>query len=102
MLCNGPTAVEVQVRWVRDAIKKMLGQGIKYIDAQKNAQLDWKKHINELSDRSLFPTVASTYMGGNIPGKVTEQLNYVGGIVNYKQEIRDALDTWKGFDIVKE
>lgn len=53
-----------------------------------------------MSDRSLFPTVTSTYMGGNIPGKVTEQLNYVGGIVDYKREIREALDGWKGFDIV--
>ena len=102
MLCNGPTAVEVQARWICDAIKKMRGQGIKYIDAQENAQLDWKKHINELSDRTLFLTVASTYMGGNIPGKVTEQLNYVGGIVDYKREIRHALDTWEGFDIVRE
>ena len=68
--------------------------------SKKIAQWERKKHINAMSDRSLFPTVASTYMGGNIPGKVTEQLNYVGGIVDYKREIREALDGWKGFDIV--
>lgn len=61
----------------------------------------WKKHINELSDMTLFPTVGSTYMGGNIPGKVKEQLNYTGGIVSYKSEIRSALESWKGFDVVK-
>lgn len=82
----------MQVCWVRHVIKEMRSQGIKYIDVQENAQLDWKKHINELSDRTLFPTVASTYMGGSIPGKVTEQLNYVGGIVD-KRDIRDVLDT---------
>lgn len=93
--------MEVQVRWVRDAIKQIRQQGIKYIDAQVEAQRGWKTHINELSDRTLFPTVASTYMGGNIPGKVKEQLNYTGGIAEYKREIRSALDSWKGFDIVK-
>ncbi|KAJ5158180.1 uncharacterized protein N7500_007831 [Penicillium coprophilum] len=101
LLCNGPTAVEVQVRWVRDVIKQIGQQGIKYIDAQVAAQKSWKAHINELSDRTLFPTVASTYMGGNIPGKVKEQLNYTGGIADYKREIRSALDSWEGFNIVK-
>lgn len=41
-------------------------------------------------------------MGGSVPGKAFEQVNYAGGIPQYKAEIRDALKTWEGFDVVKE
>lgn len=40
-------------------------------------------------------------MGGSVPGKAFEQVNYAGGIPKYKDEIRDALKTWDGFDVVK-
>lgn len=93
--------MEVQTRWVRDAIKQMRQQGIKHLEPTDEAQRQWKKRIDNLSNLTLFPTVSSTYMGGNIPGKPKEQLNYTGGIASYKQEIRAALDSWEGFDIVK-
>jgi hypothetical protein len=41
------------------------------------------------------------YMGGSIPGKIYEPVCYSGGIPAYKIEIREALDTMKGFEIVK-
>jgi len=40
-------------------------------------------------------------MGGSLPGKAFEQVNYAGGIPAYAQDIRDALPGWKGFRIVK-
>lgn len=41
------------------------------------------------------------YMGGSIPGKIYEPVCYSGGIPAYKIEIREALDTMKGFEVVK-
>lgn len=101
LLSNGPSTVEVQGRWITDCIKKVTRQGLKYINPTQEATLEWKKRINALSDATLFPTTRSTYMGGSIPGKAYEQVNYAGGIPNYAIEIREALDTWKGFDLVK-
>lgn len=102
LLSNGPSTVEVQGRWIADAITKVRREGIKYIDATQEATKAWKNHINELSNATLFPTTRSTYMGGNVPGKAFEQVNYTAGIPAYKLEIRAALSDWKGFNVVKE
>jgi hypothetical protein len=80
----------------------MKRENVKYINATKDATKAWKKHINELSDATLFPTTRSTYMGGSVPGKAFEQVNYAGGIPAYRVEIREALPGWKGFEVVKE
>lgn len=101
LLSNGPSTVEVQGRWIVDTIKKATRQGLKYINPTQEASQEWKKRINALSDATLFPTTKSTYMGGSMPGKAFEQVNYAGGIPNYAIEIRDALDAWKGFELVK-
>ncbi|KAI9657049.1 MAG: hypothetical protein M1821_003215 [Bathelium mastoideum] len=100
LLSNGPTSVEVQGRWIRDVINMINTQGLKYIDPTEEASQEWKKRVNELSDASLFPTTKSTYMGGSLPGKAFEQVNYAGGVGKYKEEIRAALPGWKGFRTV--
>ncbi|ORY17068.1 HK97 family phage prohead protease [Clohesyomyces aquaticus] len=101
LLSNGPSTVEVQGRWIVDCINKVSREGLKYINPTQEATLEWKKRINQLSDRTLFPTTRSTYMGGSMPGKAFEQVNYAGGIPQYAIEIREALDGWKGFQTVK-
>lgn len=100
LLSNGPSSVSVQARWIRDAINLITRQGIKYVDATKEASDEWKKRINDLSNATLLPTTRSTYMGGSVPGKAFEQVNYAGGIGAYRDEIRTALDDWKGFKTV--
>lgn len=61
LLSNGPSTVEVQGRWIADAITKMQRQGIRYVNATQEATKAWKDHINELSDLTLLPTTRSTY-----------------------------------------
>ncbi|CRG86871.1 hypothetical protein PISL3812_03883 [Talaromyces islandicus] len=100
LLCNGPSAVEVQGRWIVDLVDKMQRNGIKYVNPKHEAAQQWKKHILELNNRTLFPTTRSTYMGGGIPGKVYEPVSYSGGLPMYKAEIRQALDSMEGFDVV--
>jgi len=102
LLSNGPTSVEVQGRWIVDAIKQIDRQGLKYINPTAEASKEWKKKINELSDKSLFPTTKSTYMGGSMPGKAFEQVNYAGGLPAYAEEIRAALPHFAGFEKVKK
>ncbi|KAJ4253395.1 hypothetical protein NW762_010552 [Fusarium torreyae] len=101
LLSNGPTTVEVQGRWIADCIDKMNSNNIKYINPKPGAANEWKQHILDLNNISLFPTTRSTYMGGSIPDKIYEPVCYSGGIPRYKREIREALDHMKGFEIVK-
>ncbi|KAF4762971.1 hypothetical protein N7455_010888 [Penicillium solitum] len=102
LLSNGPTSVAVQGRWISDAIAKIEANDIKYINPKIEAADKWKNHVVELNNRTLFPTAQSTYMGGSIPGKVSEPVCYSGGIPAYATEIRAALDNWEeGFDVVR-
>ena len=64
LLSNGPSSVEIQGRWIRDAINKINRQGLKYINPTKEASDKWKQRIEELGNATLFPTTRSTYMGG--------------------------------------
>ena len=100
LLSNGPSTVEVQGRWIADMVDKMHRQNIKYVNPKAEAAEQWKKHIVELNDKTLFPTTTSTYMGGNVPGKAYEPVCYSGGIPAYKAEIRAALDSMQGFEVV--
>lgn len=96
---NGPSSIELQGRWIVDAIRKMEETGLKYIDPKPDAEEMWKKRIDDISDRTLFPLANSWYMGANVPGKKREQLSYGGGLQSYEAECRKALDTWEGFAI---
>ncbi|KAL4936430.1 hypothetical protein BDV06DRAFT_233420 [Aspergillus oleicola] len=99
-ICNGPSAIEVQGRWIVDAIKLMERGGIKSVDPTPEAVQGWKTKINALSDVTLFPTVkTSTLMGGNVPGKPVEQLNYTGGLPAYTADIRAVLPSFDGFQV---
>jgi hypothetical protein len=102
LLSNGPTSVEIQGRWIADAIDKMNKNNIKYINPKPEAAKEWKQHILDLNNRSLFPTTRSTYMGGSMPNKIVEPVCYTGGIPAYTKEIREALDSMEGFDIVDQ
>ncbi|CAH0044682.1 unnamed protein product [Clonostachys solani] len=102
LLSNGPTSVEIQGRWIADAIDKMNKNNIKYINPKPEATKEWKQHILDLNNRSLFPTTRSTYMGGSMPNKIVEPVCYSGGIPAYTKEIRAALDNMEGFDIVEQ
>ena len=62
LLSNGPTTVEVQGRWIGDVIRLMERDHIKYINPTQEAQAEYKKTINHLSDITLLPTTKSTYV----------------------------------------
>jgi cation diffusion facilitator CzcD-associated flavoprotein CzcO len=96
---NGPVFIESQVDIVIDLLNKLQIEGIKSIEAQRNAEEQWKQAIQEANDRTLLPLTDSWYMGANIPGKKREQLNYIGGIEKYENECRRALATLEGFTL---
>lgn len=101
LLSNGPSTAEIQSRWIRDAIKQINRQGLKYVNPTPDAQAAWKKEVNDLTNITLFPTVRSTYMGGSLPGKKKEPMCFAGGVGRFHDEIRAALTGWKGFETVR-
>ncbi|KAF2484915.1 cyclopentanone monooxygenase [Neohortaea acidophila] len=97
---NGPTFIEAQVEVVVDFIKKLRSEGIRSIEAQREAEVQWKQAIQDANNKTLLPLTDSWYMGANIPGKPREQLNYLGGIQQYIIDCREALEDLRGFTVV--
>lgn len=96
---NGPSSIEIQGRWIVDAVHKITLSGLRSVMPKPEAEKTWKEKVNRLSDATLFPLADSWYMGANIPGKKREQLNYVGGLPLYEEECRKALKSWDEFII---
>lgn len=100
-LSNGPPIIEVQIEWIIKTMDKMKKEGIKELDPQAEPAKQWRESIQEMNQKTLYPLENSWYMGANIPGKVREQLVYLGGVGMYNEEINKALDGWTGFDLTK-
>lgn len=100
-LSNGPPIIEIQVEWIIKTIQKMKKEGIDSISAEDAPAKKWRQDIQDMNSKTLYPLENSWYMGANIPGKVREQLVYLGGLDTYDKEINAALDDWKGFQVAK-
>ncbi|KAJ5558251.1 hypothetical protein N7535_008465 [Penicillium sp. DV-2018c] len=96
-LTSGPVSVEMQARWIIDAIRKIDESGLSYVEPTEEAERTWKAQINQIAEMTLFPKADSWYMGANIPGKKREFLNFPGGIPMYEEICRKALQNWEGF-----
>lgn len=93
---TGPSSAETQGAWIVQTLVYMHDSGIKTIDATREAEEQWRKHVNEVADKSLFPLAESWYFGANIPGKPREALNYMGGLPTYRKQIWESVE--KGYD----
>lgn len=82
-------------------MKKMREEGIDELDAEDEPAKKWRQSIQDMNNKTLYPLENSWYMGANIPGKVREQLIYLGGVDMYNKQIHEALDDWSGFQLTK-
>ena len=69
VLTNMMVAIEQHVEWVADCIGSLRERGHACIEATSAAADAWVEHVNEVADRTLYPTCNSWYLGANIPGK---------------------------------
>ncbi len=65
---NGPSIVEKQDEWIVAVLNKMRAEGKTRLNANEDAEQEWKKTINTLHGMSLRDKVDGWYMGTNIPG----------------------------------
>lgn len=100
-LTNGPTILECQVDFAIDAIKKLEAEGAKSLEPLHSAEVEWKERIGKENDSTLLKYTESWWTGGNIPGKKSEPLSYIGGVDKYEEDWRSAMAEWKGFQVVK-
>ena len=64
---TGPSSAEAQGSWIIECLRYMREHNINSIDATREAEVEWRKHVNEVADKSLFPQADSWYFGAVWP-----------------------------------
>lgn len=92
--------IESQADLIIDFLVRLRSDGVAVIEPKVEAQEHWAKIIQDISDKTLFREVQdSWYVGGNIPGKKREALNYLGGMDRYAEVVTDAFKDYSKFRV---
>jgi cyclohexanone monooxygenase len=78
VLTNMLPTIEQHVEWIADCLAFLRTRGFDRIEATPEAEAAWVAHVNEIADRTLFPTCNSWYLGANVPGKPRVFMPYIG------------------------
>ncbi len=98
VLSNMVHSIELHVDWLTRCLEEARERGVRRIEAQQQAEDDWVRHVNEVADRTLYPTANSWYMGSNMPGKPRVFMPYVAGVPAYRKIVNEvAADGYRGF-----
>jgi hypothetical protein len=69
------------------------------IEAKREAEDEWKAGLDSMVQHTLYPYTDSWWNTSNVPGKKTENHNYILGIDRYERQCRETMGEWKGFDV---
>jgi cyclohexanone monooxygenase len=97
VLTNMLPTIEQHVEWIADCLGYLRANGFKCIEATQGAQDAWVAHVNEIADRTLFPTCNSWYLGANVPGKPRVFMPYIGFPPYVEKCNRVAAEGYAGF-----
>ncbi len=88
--CNGPSSAEYQGDLLVELMNYLRDNNITRIEAQPEAQEEWRKLIANFWETTLFPRAKSWYAGANIPGKKVESLNFPLGLPTYIKKFKES------------
>jgi cyclohexanone monooxygenase len=98
VLTNVVVSIEQHVDWISACLRHMQENQEDVIEPTPHAEHHWVEHVNEVAERTLFPSANSWYMGANIPGKPRVFLPYVGGFNNYAKICNEVVaENYRGF-----
>jgi cyclohexanone monooxygenase len=98
VLSNMITSIEQHVDWITDCIDHLRKRNLTRIEADLKAEDAWVEHVNEVGNKTLYPTANSWYMGANIPGKPRVFMPYIGGVGVYRKKCNDVVAAgYEGF-----
>jgi len=99
VLSNMMFSIEHHVVWISDCIKWMRQNAHTSIEATEQAEMQWVKHVNEVADKTLYPSCDSWYLGANIPGKPRVFMPYIG-VPPYVERCQQVVDaSYTGFAV---
>jgi cyclohexanone monooxygenase len=92
-------AIEHHVEWIGDAIEYLRERRIDWIEPDRDAQVAWWVHVQDVANSTLFPLATNSYyVGANVPGKPHVFSIYLGGLGEYRRRCDDIIaEGYRGF-----
>ncbi|RJG09018.1 NAD(P)/FAD-dependent oxidoreductase [Pseudomonas cavernicola] len=98
-LANMVALAEENVSWIMSCLDHMKKQQVKAIEPTAEAQFEWAKIINAMSEASIYPLANSWYVGSNVPGKPRMFMSHMD-YPNYVKACRDSANAgYSGFEL---
>jgi cation diffusion facilitator CzcD-associated flavoprotein CzcO len=98
VLSNVLVSIEQHVAWIDELIAHMDGSGLRVVEAEQQAEVDWTEHVNDLAYQTLYPVGSSWYLGPDVPGKRRSFMPFTGGLRAYRRKCNEvATEGYAGF-----
>lgn len=95
---TGPASAEAQGQWIVALLTHMRSLGQTTVEATREAEVEYRAHVDDIGGKGLFKEARSWYYGDNIPGKPREALNYMAGLPAYKKRCWECAENgYSGF-----
>ncbi len=78
VLSNMVPSIEQHVEWIARCIGYLREHGLERIEATAEAEEAWVAHVNDVAEKTLYPSCNSWYLGANVPGKPRVFMPYLG------------------------
>jgi cation diffusion facilitator CzcD-associated flavoprotein CzcO len=98
VLSNVLVSIEQHVAWIDDLIEHMEQSGLRVVEAEQQAEVDWTEYVDELAYKTLYPVGSSWYLGPDVPGKRRSFMPFTGGLRAYRRKCNEvAAEGYQGF-----
>lgn len=99
-LSNGPSSSELHGNQVIRVLEHLREHGLTRIESTREADLAWRKRVDDYAAGTLFGKADSWYMSSNIPGKVKQMINYPIGMPDFLAQWEQAAARgYEGFEL---
>lgn len=101
ILTNGLTLIEEQGEWIVDAMNWMRDQGVVSANVTEEAQDQFTRLHDEISEQTLIPRTASWWTGANIEGKKRSVISFCGGFPAYRELLDQASQDYSAYELTR-
>ena len=78
VLSNMLPSIEQHVDWIANLLDCARARGRPIVEATAEAENAWVAHVNDVANRTVYPSCNSWYLGANVPGKPRVFMPYPG------------------------
>ena len=99
VLSNMLPTIEQHVDWIADLLDHARARGRPTVEATVEAEDAWVAHVNDVANRTVYPSCNSWYLGANVPGKPRVFMPYPG-VPTYARKCEEVTASgYEGFTL---